>query len=149
MVALRFLGIAFLALCAFAGAFLLAFAAILCGWIVYADYSGALGSTDGSEAAFALFWAPLGALLAGLLAAGSVFRMRGARTLQKGAAIGGAGPAPPEENADSDLARRLGEHADLLKQLQAITAEASQAPRGAASTRQKLIQVQQEHRRVA
>jgi hypothetical protein len=150
MVVLRILGVAFLAVCAFAGAFLLAYAAILGGWIVYADYSGALGSTNGSEVAIAALWAPVGALVAALLAAGSVIRMRVGSQPQPAVASRATIPVAQVEGPDLELERRLGEHAALLKQLQAISmggSEGPQTPR--AISRKQPAPVDQDQRRVA
>ena len=121
MFALRFLGVFVLALCAFAGAFLLAYAAILCGWIVYADYSGTLGGADGIASAVAFRWAPVGGVLAGLVCAASLLRL-GMRNKVP------ATPRQPEATAagtaslpDADIDARLAEHGALLRELQAMT----------------------------
>lgn len=121
MSALRFLGVLILALCAFAGAFLLAYAAILCGWIVYADYSGALGGADGSASAVAFRWAPIGGVLAGALCAASLLRL-GIRAKREPAPTSvAAEPATIGAAPEMDIDKRLAEHGALLRELQALT----------------------------
>ena len=121
MSALRFLGVLVLALCVFAGAFLLAYAAILCGWIVYADYSGALGGADGSASAVAFRWAPIGGVLAGAVCAASLLRLGiRARGGPEHKALGAA-PATLEAAPETDIDKRLAEHGALLRELQALT----------------------------
>ena len=150
MLALRFLGVLVLAVCTFAGAFCLAYAAILCGWIVYADYAGALGSTDGGAAAVAFFWAPLAALGAASLSAGCLVRLNLSQMRRKGhRAPEMFKPAPPDE-IEPEIDRRLGEHAALLKQLQALANPIPDAHRPAgAINRAPHFHSEQDQRRVA
>lgn len=121
MSALRFFGVLVLALCAFAGAFLLAYAAILCGWIVYADYSGALGGADGSASAVAFRWAPIGGVLAGALCAASLLRLGIPARNGPKRKISDAKPATLEATPETDIDKRLAEHGALLRELHALT----------------------------
>lgn len=122
MVVLRVVGVLLLSICAFWSAFLLAYAGILVGWIVYADYSGALGGADGSARTVALFWAPLGAFIAGLLSAGSFARIGLRRAAAwKGKATPSGVAETPADDTQPDIERRFSEHSALLQELQSLT----------------------------